>query len=155
MIGKVVAYFGIRGFVLGCVLGAVYGTILVILLGTIYGALTGAVLGLIVGIIGGLIIGSITCRWFFPAANAQKYRRTVRVAGFVIALVGTGVGLGLFFGLDSRNWMSGEILGFVYIPAIIAAITGIFVSDRFAAQYLANVEELIGIDNPRRKLIRH
>ena len=153
MIGKTIGYFAFRGFVFGCILGAIYGTILALIIGTIYGALIGAVLGLAVGAIGGLIIGGITRRWFFPPADPQQYRWTMRVMGGLLALSGTMIGLGLFFGVSVADWLSSDALGFVLVPAMIAGFCGVMVSDRYVDHFLANEEKIIGIYHPRRKSV--
>ena len=138
MIGKAISYFGIRGLILGLVLGGTYGTILAFFIGTLYGAAWGAIVGLFVGLPGGLIIGCIRQRWFIPVANVSTYRWTLRIVGFVIAFTGTFIGMSLFFGNDVRDWLSADVFAYLHIPALIAAIAGIIVSDDYAKHHVAD-----------------
>ena len=117
------------GIVLGVVCGALFGLVLDAGFGMMIGVIFGAIGGLILGVGDGLILAAVTCLFFFPLKDANRYRRTIGVLTTVVTLTGGLVLSGTVLG-PTVNWL-------VITSTLIAAFAAWAASQIVARWYAA------------------
>lgn len=110
-----------RGFVWGTILGGVVGAVVVLFAGAIYGIYYGAIMGLLVGALNGILLCLVTWMYSDLPTNENAFKHAVQAVGILVNIVGSFAVASLLFGL----------MGFAFVPAVIAGITAYVLSGKF------------------------
>jgi hypothetical protein len=122
------------GLLLGAVLGALFGTAMVPILGTLAGLMLGCVVGTPLGTLGGTLIAWLT--WLlYPRLSHALYRLVVTLCSGLFSGVGAFLAFRQLF-TSGSNFPSDGTPVFVGIPAMIAALAGLWAADRIASWYM-------------------
>ena len=107
------------------------------LIGAVVGGIFGVPAGVVVGGIVGLAIGILTRACFYPPTNTRVFRRTLAIVSALLTTIAAWIcfiGIMLFYA--NRNAANvGGLMVIVAIPALIAGLASIFVSQRIAHWY--------------------
>jgi serine/threonine protein kinase len=113
------------GILTGGLFGALFGTSIFPVYGTFGGAFIGGTAGIVVGFFNGLAIGLWTYWHFLPLKDIRRYRRSVKLAGFIggFAIVEIIIIILAFkVYLITYGW---QIIGYLLLGTPIAIIAGL------------------------------